>query len=34
VSNIKLTFNNEEELVKVYENPTSKDFFTLLPFDD
>ncbi|WP_251028113.1 MULTISPECIES: cyclophilin-like fold protein [unclassified Bacillus (in: firmicutes)] len=28
---IKLTFNNEEVIVNMYENPTSKDFLTLLP---
>jgi hypothetical protein len=28
---IKLTFNNEEVIVKMYDNPTSRDFLTLLP---
>src|SRR4051794_22869797 len=28
---IKLTFNNEEVIVNMYDNPTSKDFLSLLP---
>ncbi|KKI88975.1 hypothetical protein WQ54_28890 [Bacillus sp. SA1-12] len=28
---IKLTFNNEEVIVKMFDNPTSRDFMTLLP---
>ena len=28
---IKLTFNNEEVVVRMYDNPTSRDFLTLLP---
>ncbi|SHF52267.1 hypothetical protein SAMN02745133_02878 [Desulforamulus putei DSM 12395] len=28
---IKLTFDNEEVIVKMYDNPTSRDFLTLLP---
>ena len=28
---IKLTFNKEEVIVKMYDNPTSRDFLTLLP---
>lgn len=28
---IKLTFNNEEVIVKMYDNPTSRDFLKLLP---
>lgn len=28
---IKLTFNNEEVIVKMFDNPTSRDFLTLLP---
>jgi len=28
---IKLTFNNEDVIVKLYDNPTSRDFLTLLP---
>ncbi|MDP9750073.1 MULTISPECIES: cyclophilin-like fold protein [Thermoanaerobacter] len=28
---IKLTFNNEEVIVKMYDHPTSRDFLTLLP---
>lgn len=28
---IKLTFNNEEVIIKLYDNPTSRDFLTLLP---
>ena len=28
---IKLTFNNEEVIVNMYDNPTSRDFLTLLP---
>jgi|GEM_PF-1962823 len=28
---IKLSFNNEEVIVKMYDNPTSRDFLTLLP---
>lgn len=28
---IKLTFNNEEVIVKMFDNPTSRDFITLLP---
>lgn len=28
---IKMTFNNEEIIVKMYDNPTSRDFLTLLP---
>jgi hypothetical protein len=28
---IKLTFNNEEVIVKMDDNPTSKDFLSLLP---
>ncbi|KRF43551.1 cyclophilin-like fold protein [Paenibacillus sp. Soil787] len=28
---IKLTFNNEEVIVKMNDNPTSRDFLTLLP---
>lgn len=28
---IKLTFNNEEVIVKMEDNPTSKDFLSLLP---
>lgn len=31
MSSIKLTFNNEEVMVKMYDNPTSKDFLMLLP---
>lgn len=28
---IKLTFNNQEVIVNMYDSPTSKDFLTLLP---
>jgi len=28
---IKLAFNNDEVIVKMYDNPTSRDFLTLLP---
>lgn len=28
---VKLTFNNEDIIVKMYDNPTSRDFLTLLP---
>lgn len=28
---IKLTFNNEEVIVKMYDNPSSRDFLTSLP---
>lgn len=28
---IKLTINNEQVIVKLYDNPTSRDFLTLLP---
>lgn len=28
---IKLTFNNEEVIVNMYDNPTSRDFLTLMP---
>lgn len=28
---IKLTFNNQEVIVKMYDNPTSRDFLTQLP---
>lgn len=28
---IKLSFNNEEVIVKMFDNPTSRDFITLLP---
>lgn len=28
---IKLTFDNEEVIVKMYDNPTSRDFLTVLP---
>lgn len=28
---IKLTFNNEEVIVKMYDNPTTRDFLTVLP---
>ena len=28
---IKLSFDNEEVIVKMYDNPTSRDFLTLLP---
>ncbi|MEH7416544.1 cyclophilin-like fold protein [Neobacillus drentensis] len=31
MSNIKLTFNNEEVMVKVFDNPTSRDFLSILP---
>lgn len=31
MNRIKLTFNNEEVMVKITDNPTSKDFLTLLP---
>ncbi|WP_346353054.1 cyclophilin-like fold protein [Azotosporobacter soli] len=30
-SRIKLKFNNAEVIVKMYDNPTSRDFLTLLP---
>jgi hypothetical protein len=28
---IKISFNNEEVIVKMFDNPTSRDFLTLLP---
>jgi hypothetical protein len=28
---IKLSFNNEKVIVNMYDNPTSRDFLTLLP---
>lgn len=31
MSSIKLVFNNEEVIVKMFDNPTSEDFLTLLP---
>jgi hypothetical protein len=31
MSSIKLTFNNEIVIVKMHDNPTSKDFLLLLP---
>lgn len=31
MSCIKLVFNNKEVIVKMYDNPTSKDFLSLLP---
>jgi hypothetical protein len=30
-SRVKLTFNNEEVIVNMYDNPTSRDFLTQLP---
>jgi hypothetical protein len=31
MSRIKMAFNNEEIIVNLYDNPTSKDFLSLLP---
>ena len=31
IVNITLTFNNEKVIVKMYDNPTTRDFLTLLP---
>ncbi|WP_430120951.1 cyclophilin-like fold protein [Paenibacillus solani] len=28
---IKMTFNNEEFIIKMYDNPTSRDFMSRLP---
>jgi hypothetical protein len=31
MSSIKMTFHNEEVIVKMYDTPTSEDFLSLLP---